>query len=43
MDFLNHGEGGYVFPSGFTSFSFILQCTLTGTLETVRGCESLKK
>ncbi len=41
MDFLNHREGEYGFLSGFPPFSFTVYNN--STVETVRGCVSLKK
>jgi hypothetical protein len=40
MDFLNHREGG-IFSAGFPPFSFAVYNNCT--VETVRGCVSLKK
>jgi hypothetical protein len=40
MDFLNHRERGAVFYQFF--LLSLLHCTLTRTVETVRGCVSLK-
>ncbi len=41
MDLLNHREGGMVLYQVFLLSP--LQCTVAGTVETVRGCVSLKK